>query len=340
MDQTPLQPQLPWYRRFSRRGLVVAVVFAAVCGMLAYAGTIRHSVSITNALGFGTPTPSVPADPNYAMPAQDSNRLNILIMGIRGMDDPNADNGGPLLTDTIQIFSYDKTTHKTAIVSLPRDLYLTVHDNVKDKINTIYEYGYYHSADPLKYVKEKFSEISGVYINNVVIFDFSSFKDIIDSVGGVDVTLDKPFSETEQWGYTFSLPAGPNHLDGQSALYYARSRYTTSDFDRSRRQQQIMLALKDKLLKMNFFANPIQTFNILSTVRNDIKTDIGIWDIKQFLDLAKTVKTSDMVRYVISTDNLVVQSTANTKDTNNAYILLPKSGDLMQIKQEFQTILQ
>ncbi|HZZ99116.1 MAG TPA: LCP family protein, partial [Candidatus Paceibacterota bacterium] len=277
---------LPWYRRLSRRGIIISVIFAMVCGALAYAGTFRHSISVTNALGFDTPTPSASADPNYAMPAEDSNRLNILVLGIRGQDDPNADNGGPLLTDTIQVFSYDKTTHKSSVISLPRDLYLNVHDNDKDKINTIYEYGYYHSADPLQYVKERFSQISGVYIDKVVIFDFSSFKEIIDAVGGVDITLDKPFSETEQWGYTFSLPAGNNHLDGQQALYYARSRYSSSDFDRSRRQQQIMFALKDKLMKMNFFANPIKTFNILSTVRNDIKTDIGIWDIKQFLDLA------------------------------------------------------
>ena len=93
-------------------------------------------------------------------------------------------------------------------------------------------------------MKELVSKITGVYIDKAVILDFFSFEKIIDQVGGIDIVLENPFEEKQQWGYEFSLPAGPNHLDGKNALYYARSRFSSSDFDRSRRQQEVMFALK------------------------------------------------------------------------------------------------
>lgn len=338
MEPTYISPESPhshqspnhgWLYRF-RYFIMLVIIIAG----LFYLGAINHQIDILNPFNTSNNThlfPVATPDPDYAMPAKDSNRLNILILGIRGADDPDAADGGPLLTDSIQVFSYDKTTKKSSLISIPRDLWVTVHDQQKDKINTIYEYGYYHSSNYLRFMEDKFSEITGVYIDQVVVFDFSSFKEIVDTLGGIDVTLTAPFSEAQQWGASFSLPMGINHLDGQTALYYARSRYSSSDFDRSRRQQQIMFAIKDKLLKLNFLSDPVKSFSILTLVRNDIKTDIGIWNISELLNLANQVKVNQIKHSVISTDNLVVES----KD-NGAYILLPKDGTLAGIKQLFQ----
>lgn len=321
-------------RTFAIIGTVVLLV------VVAYRfGIITHAISVDNPIsGFFNPTPALTSvmDQDYVMPKQDDNRINILIMGIEGQDDPNAAVGGPLLTDSIEVFSYDKTTKKSSLISIPRDLYVTIYGDNKDKLNTAYQYGYYHTTDGLQFVKEKISQITGVYIDHVVIFDFSSFKQIVDALGGIDVTLDKPFTETEQWGYAFSLPAGKNHLDGQSALYYVRSRYSTSDFDRSRRQQQIMFAVKNKILAMNFLSDPVKTFAILNLVRNDILTDITIWDIKDLMDLVRQVNFSLVDRTVISTDNLVQQGTG----PDNAFILLPKAGNLSGVKQLFANSLK
>src|SRR5258708_4818230 len=187
-----------------------------------YTSAITRQGGIFNPFAKGPSPESIIADPEYALPTNDPNRLNVLVMGIEGMDDSNAATGGPLLIDSIQVFSYDKTTKKVSLISIPRDLYVKIHGDKKDKLNTAYEYGYYHSSDPLRFVKDKISQISGVYIDQGVIFDFSAFKGIVDALGGVDVTLSAPFSEPKQWGYPFSLPAGMNHLDGQSALYYVR----------------------------------------------------------------------------------------------------------------------
>lgn len=320
--------------RYSLKRVSVLVGIALVFILL---GSKQRNISIINPFshnGDGTALPVQTPDPDYDTPVKESDRIDILIMGIRGENDPDADTGGPLLTDSIQLFSYSKTTGKSSLVSLPRDLYVTIHNNKKDKLNSAYEYGLSHSSNSLKFIKEKISQISGVYVDQVVIFDFSSFQEIVDALGGVDVTLTAPFSESQQWGYAFSLPAGPNHLDGKTALYYARSRYSSNDFDRSRRQQQIIFAIKDKLLQLNFLSDPVKSFSILNLIRNDIKTDIGIWDIKQSMDLANQVKVDQIKRSVISTENFLIDS-----KENGAYILTPKSGNFKDIKKFFQDIL-
>lgn len=102
------------------------------------------------------------------------------------------------------------------------------------------------------------SKITGIYIDKTVVFDFSAFKEIVDAVGGIDIYLEKPFKESSQWGYEFSLPAGNNHLNGEQALYYVRSRYSTNDFDRARRQQEVIIAIKNKALTLGFLTNPLK----------------------------------------------------------------------------------
>ncbi len=310
------------------------IIFGIIIVGLLYLVATKHQISIFNGKNDPHILPITTPDPDYAMPEKDPNRLDILILGIRGENDPDASDGGPLLTDSMQVFSYDKTTKKTSLISIPRDLFVTIHDQKKDKLNSAYEYGISHSPNSLEFIKDKISQISGVYIDQVVVFDFSSFKEIVDALGGIDITLTTPFTETQQWGGSFSLPAGLNHLDGQSALYYARSRYSTSDFDRSRRQQQIMFAIKDKLLKLNFLSDPVKSFSILNLIRNDMKTDIGVWNISEFLKLANQVKFEQIKRTVISTDNLLI-------DTKNegSYILLPKAGNFSEVKKFFQDSL-
>ncbi len=276
-------------------------------------------------------------NPNYSSVPKENNRLDILILGIRGEDDPDAKDGGPLLTDAMLVFSFDKTNKKASIVSIPRDLYVKIDKNKEDKINAAYEYGYYHKGDGISYTKELISKVTGVYVDKVIVLDFSSFEKIIDDVGGIDIVLAAPFSESQQWGYKFSLPAGPNHLDGVNALYYMRSRFSTSDFDRSRRQQELMFALKNKLTNLNFWSDPIKTIAIFNSIRSNIKTDINIWNIKELIDLTKEIDSSDKIKkYIISTDNLVYES----HTSSGSYILLPKGDNFTQIKQLFQDVLK
>ncbi|OGM98032.1 MAG: hypothetical protein A2915_01225 [Candidatus Yanofskybacteria bacterium RIFCSPLOWO2_01_FULL_41_34] len=278
---------------------------------------------------------SEPIDPDYIMPVQEPDRFDVLVMGLRGEDDPDASDGGPLLTDSIMVLSYDKTTKKVSMISIPRDLYVKIDKNKKNKINTAYEFGHYKKDNGINFTKELVSKITGVYIDKAVILDFSSFEKIIDQVDGIDIILAQPFEESQQWGYKFSLPAGPNHLDGKNALYYARSRFSSSDFDRSRRQQEVVFALKDKLTKLNFWSDPIKTLSILNSIRSNIKTDLNIWNATELLSLSKEISSAEKIKkYTITTDNLLYESR-----TTGSYILLPQGDNFTQIKQLFQANL-
>lgn len=275
-------------------------------------------------------------DSDYVMPEKEKNRLDILILGIRGDSDENAQEAGAYLTDTILVLSYDKETKKGSMVSIPRDLYVRVAKNREDKINAVYEMGLIN-GNSLTYTKNLFSQITGVYIDNIVIFDFIAFKKIVDDLGGVDIKLAKPFTENNQWGYEFNLPAGDNHLDGQTALYYVRSRFSSSDFDRAQRQQTLMLAIKEKALSLNILTDPITIINLIGTIKNNMRTDIDILDAKSLLGLAQNVADagSNIKRYAINTDNLVYES-----KIENIYILLPQGDNFANIKSKFKEILK
>ena len=328
-------------KRLKKVAVLILILLAA--GYFAFRlGSAYNTVEVNNdasfwqkiagILSFGA---TVPPDKDYIMPDKEDTRFDILLLGIRGEDGPDAKDAGPLLTDTIMILSYDKISKRSSLVSLPRDLYVKINKNKKDKINSAYENGVF-SGGGLNFTKELISKITGVYIDKAVVINFSSFEKIIDEIGGIDITLTKPFEESGQWGYDFKLPAGVNRLNGQDALYYASSRYSSNDFDRSRRQQQVIFAVKDKLANLNFWSNPIQTITALNAVRKSVDTDLNIWNTGDLLGLAKEINDSAKItKHVISTENLVYES-----KENGIYTLLPVGDNFDRFKQFFKNIFQ
>ena len=264
----------------------------------------------------------------FPTPVKEADRLDILVLGIRGEDDPD----GGLLSDTIMLLSFKKETKQVSIISLPRDLYVEMPGLLNGKINEIYEGGL-TQKNPLDFTKKVFSRLTGVHIDNVIIFDFQSFQAIVDTIGGVDLNLKKPFEEKTQWGYAFSLPAGPNHLDGQTALYYVRSRYGSNDFDRSRRQQELILAIKKKVLSLQLLNHPSQIVSLIGHLKNDISTDLDIWDAKTILNLSSAVDSTTLDAQTLSTDNLLFQEIRD-----GIYILLPQNNDWPVFRAFFQNI--
>lgn len=279
-------------------------------------------------------------DPDYTMPKPEDDRWDLLVLGIRGEESEDADEAGALLTDTMMVISYNKKTGRTSMVSIPRDLYVRIYGEKKDKINSAYEIGILRQ-NGIGFTKKLLSRITGVYIDSALVLDFSSFKKIVDDLGGIEITLDKPFSEKQQWGYEFSLPAGINHLDGENILYYVRSRFSSSDFDRAQRQQKVIMAVKDRVMTLNLLSDPVKTLSILNTIRSNIETDLNIWDAGSLLNLSKQFNEADgkVKRYVITTENLVYESHIQT-DVGNLYVLLPNGDNFLQTKQLFQDILK
>jgi LCP family protein required for cell wall assembly len=311
--------------------ILIGLVIACGAG-LAVRNVRNATIYVVNKISGAETTEATPKptpldkDPEYAMPENDKNRLDILALGIRGKDD--VENGG-LLTDTILLFSMDTTTGKATLTSIPRDLTVRVTNDKTEKINT----AYIHNG--VSGTRKLYSRILGVGIDNVVVVDFQAFQSVVEALGGISITLDKPFKETQQWGYEFLLPAGVNNLNGEQALYYARSRYGTSDFDRSRRQMQVIMAIKEKAAALDLLQDPIKALEVIMAVKKHVDTDLGVFDLGTVKNLlAQQNELGKIKRYQLTTENFLYETTAS-----GTYELLPRGNTLAPIKAFFQTIL-
>lgn len=270
---------------------------------------------------------------HLALPQPEENRQNFLIVGMRGFGKQD----GPLLTDTIMLISIERLTNKTALISIPRDLFVQIPYGEKTKVNELYSLGYEKGGEKLAFnlLKTVVAHVAGVYVDGMMRIDFDGFQKLIDNVGGIDVYLENPFQEVKQWEGAggFFLSAGLNRLSGEEALYFARSRFSTSDFDRARRQQIILIALKKKLGGLGVLSNPLKMYAILDILGNHIKTDIAM-NVGEGLSFISKLNDSDMRKIVLSTQNFLVEGVG----PHNAYILLPRQEDFSDIHRVVKNI--
>jgi len=263
-------------------------------------------------------------------------RLNILILGIRGVNDPN----GGLLSDTVMIISFEPRTGKIALISIPRDLYVEMpHHDFKNKINEVYVHGIEDEnwKRGLKYSKEAVADVTGLDIHYAISVDFKAFKEIINTLGGVTITLDKPFSERNQFAEgVIELPAGKQVIDGDTALLFVRARFSTSDFDRAKRQQQVLLAIKEKAFGLGVLSNPSKIISILDSLGNHVKTDAELWEMKELVLLMQKINTTDVKRKVFDTsENGLLYA---SRDEGGSYILLPEGDDFGKVREACRDI--
>ncbi|MEX2145342.1 MAG: LCP family protein [Candidatus Spechtbacterales bacterium] len=315
---------------------------------------------------------------------KEKDRLDILVLGIRGAGDAN----GGLLADTMVLISFDKAKQKTAMISLPRDLYIEMPDhNVPEKINFAYALGEERrrGGGGLALSKEVVRYATGVYVDHAIVVNFDGFKEIVDIMGGVEIYRDTPFYEAQQWQgegkpnskywylaegevpgsqtegdtadeedgentnfsseqdvlpdkyWVFNVPKGYSVLNSEDALYYARSRYSSSDFDRMRRQQQIVSSLKSKALSLGVLANPIKIFDILDSLGRNVRTDMGLGDLREVITLAQDYAQVPVQSVLLEPAENGLIEPANI---NGAYVLLPRARDFSEIRTFFQNIFE
>ncbi len=263
-------------------------------------------------------------------------RLNFLLLGIRGVGDPN----GGLLTDTIIVMSIKPQTGELALISIPRDLYINIpHRDYENKINEVYSAGVIDEGwqRGLKYSKEAVSLVTGLDIHYAASVDFKAFKEIIDILGGVTITLSEPFSETNQFEEgIIDLPAGTQNIDGNTALLFARARFSSSDFDRSKRQQQLLIGVKEKAFSLGVISNPVKVISILNSLGNHVKVDAQLWELQELINIVSKVDTSKTKKRVFDTsqEGLLYPS----RDSKGSYILLPESDNFDEIQKVCQEI--
>lgn len=264
---------------------------------------------------------------NKMIKGEEEGRTNILLLGNGGANHPG---GG--LTDTIMVLSIDWKSKKAALISVPRDLWVKVPNYGYTKINAAYFAGNQNpkkTGGGAKVASEVVSEVLGLPLHYYVSLDFDGFKKTVDALGGVDIYVDKAlydpyYPAPNMIDYDpLKITAGLHHMDGNLALKYARSRETTSDFDRSRRQQQVLSAVKEKMTSLETISNPKKLSDLLTILGDHIRTSFSVNEIKSFWDLFKGVDTENVINKVFDT---AAGSPLTSLQDERGYIIIPKKG--------------
>lgn len=305
-------------------GLIIVVG-----GFLAYKTFIATKKIIQENVGGGAPAILDKTSPRE-LKGEGDGRINILLLGMGGEG-----HAGSYLTDTVMVLSIDPKTKKVAMLSIPRDLYIYIGKGY-NRINTMYWTG---EKDKIKggglaYSKEVVSDLLDINIHYGVMVDFNGFKDIVNALGGVTVNVDKDLVDTtyptEKGGYqTLKIKKGTQQMNGELALKYARSRHSTSDFDRAARQQKLMVAIKEKAFKLETILDPTKISGLMDALGNHLKTDIQLWEIQRLIEIAKEVDASKIVNKVINGEEGLVKTTM----INGMSVVVPISGDYSEIRK-------
>ncbi|MFA5925364.1 MAG: LCP family protein [Parcubacteria group bacterium] len=330
-------------KRWFKILLVIILLLVATGGYAMFrAGTTLSKISTKDGFmkSLWKSIPGIGAD---QLQGQKEGQINILLLGMRGNDMP----GGGLLADTIMVASVRPQENKVALISIPRDLYVqdpgTTNHSKINAVHALYEEK--GEGDGMEMMKQVISEVTGLPIHYVVRIDFKGFKELVDTVGGVDIYIEKPFSEPTQFegedALNFSLPAGKNHLDGQKALFFVRARYASSDFERAKRQQQVLIALKDKLLSLGTLADFNKASSVMNILGDDVRADMDISEMKKAFDLASQMHDPQIKQKVFDTseEGLLYSSKADTPE-GKTYILLPVGGNYDKIHEAIKNVFQ
>ncbi|MBN1641276.1 MAG: LCP family protein [Anaerolineae bacterium] len=211
-----------------------------------------------------TPTPtSTPVAPEVPMLPLDEDVEVVVLLGI---DEPMG--ALPWRTDSIILAFVQWQERRIALLSMPRDMWVYIPVGTMGRVNTvdaIGELSEYPGGGPA-FLDRVLRINFGIPVHHYVRVDFAAFVRIIDAIGGITIDVEKPLGE--------DLPeAGPIEMDGELALKYARSRRTTSDFDRSARQRQVLLAVAKKALSLQAIARAPELWE---EFRGSIETDLSI----------------------------------------------------------------
>lgn len=222
-------------------------------------------------------------------------QINILLLGIGGPD-----HDGPYLTDTIILAQLRPKDSKATLISIPRDYLVNTKELGQRKINAVFAESYQKDKNWDKAgekIREVVSKMSGQDIPYFAVIDFKGFKETIDLLGGVDVTIDRTFTDYTFPNSTFGyLPAvtfteGQEHMDGQRALIFARSRHAAgeegTDFARSLRQQKIINAAKDKVKALNIVADAGKINQLFTIIGDHFHTNLSPGQLLHAYELTK-----------------------------------------------------
>jgi polyisoprenyl-teichoic acid--peptidoglycan teichoic acid transferase len=272
---------------------------------------------------------------------EQNGELNVLLLGYGG---PNHD--GPYLTDTIIVANFNIESKEVVLTSIPRDFVVELPGLGFRKINSAYAF-FRDEDEPnnagtaARVAAEK---ITGLTIPYYAAIDFDGFIKAINGVGGVGVTIDQTFTDSQypnnQHGYLepVTFTKGQEHMDGERALIFARSRKGTngegSDFARSKRQKKIVTAFKDRIFQLNI--TDLRTINnLLSVFTDNFRTNFEPHELKRLTDIGRDVSNENIFSLSLESDGILICNGLVGDYDNRAFVVQPCEGNTLADVHKF-----
>src|SRR5579859_1901462 len=282
-----------------------------------------------------TPVPGATPIPTVAVNSwTGTDRVTILVMGI---DRRVGENEKGYLTDSIMVITLDPQTRTAALLSIPRDLWVEIPGYGLDSINTANRTGDYYDypgGGPALATKTVEHNL-GINIDYYVRLDFTAFETFIDAIGGIDIVnktdINDPQYPNGSYGFEpFTLSAGPHHLNGHDALRYARTRHGSTDIDRAERQQEVVLAVRDRVLNLNLLPQLIaKAPSLLQTLNNSIWTNLTLNQMVSLALLGQSIPRANIQNYVIDYHYVLEYVTPDGRD-----VLVPLRDKIRELRDQ------
>ncbi|MDP7477586.1 MAG: LCP family protein [Candidatus Peribacteraceae bacterium] len=299
-------------KRMSMLKRTLTVLIAVLFALLLLAGIGRAMVSVR-----GLRISNVLSVAGAKLPTDERGYTNFLLMG-----QGHVDHDGKNLTDTIMIASIDpEGTKSAALLSLPRDLYLLNTEKMgKGRLNTIYRdvrsyFIFQKGIEPAEASKMTLKELGdelgrklGMEIHHTVKVDFIAFTRAVDILGGVDIEVPYDIEDYEypdaNFGFDpFIIKAGPRHLDGETALKYARSRHTSSDFGRSARQQQLLSAMAHKAKEEGVLKDAGAITSFMKIMSENVETTMTLRQLIGAAEIGQKLERENIITMQLNDRN-------------------------------------
>ncbi len=303
---------------------------------------------ITATVDFNQLFPTVAAPPvaeavgvNPVAPAPlttaDNETINFLLIG------SDKRPGASYRTDTLVIAIIWLKEGQVSLISIPRDLWVYIPEVGMQRINTAYQSGEidgYPGGGP-GLLKDTVTYNLGIRIDHTAMVEFDGFRRIVDTLGGIEVPIACPYTdwrlidpsydiENEDNWWLYTVGPGQVHMDGDLALWYARSRSKSNDFDRGRRQQETLRSIFAQALKTDTFSKVPQLYNDFSST---VITDLGLADMLGMAPYALNFTNANIRGYYIRPPYVSAWTTPG-----GAAVLLPNDEALKQMLLEASTV--
>lgn len=257
-------------------------------------------------------------------------RTNILLLGT----DRRAIETGPSRTDTMIVVTIDPQTNSAAMLSIPRDLWVSIPGYSEGRINTAHflgDSGGYPGGGPAL-AKITVQYALGIPIHYYVRINFEGFEKLVDAIGGITIDVKEAIHDEKypdsNYGYmTVDIPAGVQQMDGKTALQYARARHGGSDFLRARRQQDVLKALRDKVLRLDIPLTRIP--EMLRLAGDSVQTDLSLREMYELAKVGREISVENIESAVIDESLTSPQTTPD-----GAMVLIPNRALIRDMVKE------